>query len=147
MHDSRNEGFTLLEIMVVVIIIGMLMTLVATTIFGRLERSKVDIAGMQIQKLSQSLELYKLDNGNYPTAEQGLDALVHEASSEPRPKRFPPGGYASPKDLIDPWQAPFKYDRPGSNNPHSYDLYSFGSDGVQGGETDIGNWEQAETQK
>ena len=72
----RERGFTLMEIMVVVIIIGMLMTLVATTIFGRLEQSKVDIASMQVQKLSQALELYKLDNGTYPTSEQGLDAPV-----------------------------------------------------------------------
>lgn len=141
MHDSRNDGFTLLEIMVVVIIIGMLMTLVATTIFKRLDTAKYDIAEMQIQKLSQALELYKLDNGTYPSADQGLDALVHEATGEPRPKRFAPGGYASAKDLIDPWQNPYKYERPGANNPQSFDLYSFGSDGVQGGERDIGNWE------
>ncbi len=143
MRDARNDGFTQLEIMIVVIIIGMLMTLVATTIFGRFGKAQEDIAGMQIQKLSQALELYKLDNGTYPTSEPGLDALVHEATSEPRPKRFPPGGYATAKDLIDPWQAQFKYERPGQNNPHSYDLYSLGSDGVQGGELDVGNWEQA----
>jgi general secretion pathway protein G len=142
-RDTRNAGFTLIEIMIVVLIIGMLTTLVATTIFGRLEQSKVDIAGMQIQKLSQALELYKLDNGVYPTSEQGLDALVHEATSEPRPRRFPPGGYANPKDLVDPWQSQFKYARPGQNNPHSYDLYSLGSDGVEGGEADVGNWETA----
>jgi general secretion pathway protein G len=143
-HDSRNDGFTLLEIMVVVIIIGMLMTLVGTAIFGRLGEAKVDIAEMQIKKLTQALELYNLDNGTYPTSEQGLDALVHEATSEPRPRRFPPGGYATSKDLIDPWQSQFKYVRPGQNNPHSYDLYSYGADGVQGGEADVGNWEQAQ---
>jgi general secretion pathway protein G len=143
-HDSRNDGFTLLEIMVVVIIIGMLMTLVGTAIFRRLDTAKIDIAGMQIQKLSQSLELYKLDNGTYPTSEQGLDALVREPTSEPRAKRYPPGGYATSKDLVDPWQNAFKYQRPGQNNPNSYDLYSYGPDGVQGGEQDIGNWEQAQ---
>ena len=142
MNDSRNDGFTLLEIMVVVLIIGLLMTVLATNVFRRLGGAQADIARLQVSKLSQQLELYKLDNGNYPTAEQGLDALVHEATTEPRPKRFPPGGYASSKDLLDPWQAQFKYDRPGQNNPHSYDLYSLGSDGVQGGEADVGNWEQ-----
>src|SRR5262249_29931010 len=96
-HRLRDDGFTLLEIMVVVLIIGMLMALLAPRLFGQLTRAKGDIARMQVTQLSQSLELYKLDNGTYPTTDQGLDALAHEPSSEPRPKRYPAGGYVNPK--------------------------------------------------
>lgn len=144
MKPVRNEAFTLLEIMVVVLIIGMLMALIAPRILGRFTQAKVDIARMQVTRLGQSLELYKLDNGTYPTSEQGLDALVHEPSSEPRPKRYPAGGYVGADSLKDPWQQPYRYERPGKNNPQSYDLYSYGDDGQPGGEgenADIGNWE------
>ena len=140
----RNQGFTLLEIMVVVLIIGMLMALIAPRIFSRFGQAKVDIAKMGVTQLSQQLELYKLDNGQYPTTEQGLDALVHEPTTEPRPKRYPPGGYVNADSLMDPWRNPYHYDRPGKNNPSSYDLYSYGDDGQPGGDgqnADIGNWE------
>ena len=141
---ARNDGFTLLEIMVVVLIIGMLMALIAPRILGRFTQAKVDIARMQVSRLGQSLELYKLDNGQYPTAEQGLDALVHEPTSEPRARRYPAGGYVGVDSLKDPWQNPYHYERPGRNNPSSYDLYSYGDDGAPGGDgqnADIGNWE------
>jgi general secretion pathway protein G len=144
MKAPRNEAFTLLEIMVVVLIIGMLMALIAPRILGRFTQAKVDIARMQVTRLGQSLELYKLDNGTYPTSEQGLDALVHEPTTEPRPRRYPAGGYVSPDSLKDPWQNPYHYERPGKNNPQSYDLYSYGDDGQAGGDgdnADIGNWE------
>lgn len=140
----RNDGFTLLEIMVVVLIIGMLMALIAPRIFGRFTQAKVDLARVGVKQISAQLELYKLDNGSYPSAEQGLDALVHEPTSEPRPKRYPDGGYISADLLKDPWQNPYHYDRPGKNNPNSYDLYSYGDDGAPGGDgnnADIGNWE------
>jgi general secretion pathway protein G len=146
MNRTRNDGFTLLEIMVVVLIIGMLMALIAPRIFSRFGQAKGDIAKMGVTQLSQQLELYKLDNGQYPTSEQGLDALVHEPTSEPRPRRYPPGGYVNPDSLKDPWQNPYKYDRPGKNNPGSYDLYSYGDDGQPGGDglnADIGNWESS----
>jgi general secretion pathway protein G len=150
MNRQSRDGFTLLEIMVVVLIIGMLMALLAPRLFGQLTRAKGDIARMQVTQLAQSLELYKLDNGNYPTAEQGLDALAHEPTSEPRPKRYPAGGYVNPKALVDPWQNAYKYERPGKNNPQSYDLYSYGDDGQPGGEgdnADIGNWESSTAQR
>ena len=141
---EERDGFTLLEIMVVVLIIGLLMTVLATNVFRRLGGAQADIARLQVSKLSQQLELYKLDNGNYPTAEQGLDALVHEPSGEPRPRRYPEGGYVTAKDLLDPWQNPFKYERPGKNNARSFDLYTYGADAQPGGEdenAEIGNWE------
>lgn len=147
MRLENRDGFTLIEIMVVVLIVGLLMTVLATNVFRRLGGAQADIARLQVSKLSQQLELYKLDNGTYPTSEQGLDALVHEPTSEPRPRRYPEGGYVSAKDLLDPWQMPFKYERPGKNNARSFDLYSFGADGQPGGEgenAEIGNWEVTE---
>ena len=147
MRLENRDGFTLIEIMVVVLIVGLLMTVLATNVFRRLGGAQADIARLQVSKLSQQLELYKLDNGTYPTSEQGLDALVHETTTEPRPRRYPEGGYVSAKDLRDPWQMPFKYERPGKNNARSFDLYSFGADGQPGGEgenAEIGNWEVTE---
>ena len=147
MRLEERDGFTLIEIMVVVLIVGLLMTVLATNVFRRLGGAQADIARLQVSKLSQQLELYKLDNGTYPTSEQGLDALVHEPTTEPRPRRYPDGGYVSSKDLLDPWQMPFKYERPGKNNARSFDLYSFGADGQPGGEgenAEIGNWEVTE---
>lgn len=144
MKSMRRDGFTLLEIMVVVLIIGLLMTVLATNLFKRLGGAQADIARLQVTKLSQQLELYKLDNGTYPSADQGLEALVREPSGEPRPRRYPSGGYVSSKDLEDPWHNPFKYERPGKNNAQSFDLYSYGGDGQAGGDgenADIGNWE------
>ncbi len=143
-EELREQGFTFLEIMIVVIIIGMLMTLVATNILSRQDEAKVKIAQSQIHKLAQALEFYRLDNGRYPTTEQGLQALVTQPTGEPRPKRYPPNGYGRRADLIDPWQSNFHYEQPGQHNSHSYDLYSFGTDGLQGGEgtnADIGNWD------
>ncbi|HTO71620.1 MAG TPA: type II secretion system major pseudopilin GspG [Myxococcota bacterium] len=146
----RNDGFTLLEIMVVVLIIGLLMTVLATNLFSRLGRAESDIAKMQVTKLSQQLELYKLDNGTYPTTEQGLDALVHEPTTEPRARRYPPGGYVTSKDIEDPWHNPFKYERPGKNNTQSFDLYTYGGDNQPGGDgenADVGNWETTAAQR
>ena len=143
---AKSDGFTLLEIMVVVLIIGLLMTVLATNVFRRLGGAQADIARLQVSKLSQQLELYKLDNGTYPSSEQGLEALVREPTGEPKPRRYPEGGYVTSKDLIDPWQNPFKYERPGKNNARSFDLYTLGEDTQAGGDgenADIGNWEVA----
>jgi general secretion pathway protein G len=134
--------------MVVVLIIGLLMTVLATNVFKRLGTAQADIARMQVTKLSQQLELYKLDNGTYPSNEQGLEALVREPTGEPRPRRYAQGGYASSKDLEDPWKQKFHYERPGKNNAQSFDLYTLGGDGQPGGEgenADIGNWEVPES--
>lgn len=139
-----QAGFTLLEIMIVVMIVGLLMTVIATQLIGRAQTAQVDIAATQLRQIEQALELYKLDNGRYPTTDQGLDALVREPTSEPRPRRYNPGGYLSQKMLLDPWQAPYQYQAPGANNQRTFDLYSFGPDGVQGGEgenADIVNWD------
>jgi general secretion pathway protein G len=139
-----SPGFTLIEILVVVLIIGLLSAVLATNLIGRADDAKIQLAATQIRNLEQSLELYRLDNGRYPTSEQGLEALVREPASEPRPRRYPPGGYVKSDGLIDPWGMPYEYQFPGEWNTHSFDLSSFGADGLEGGEgnsADITNWD------
>jgi general secretion pathway protein G len=139
-----SPGFTLIEILVVVLIIGLLSAVLATNLIGRADDAKIQLAATQIRNLEQSLELYRLDNGRYPSSEQGLEALVREPSTEPRPRRYPAGGYVKRDGLVDPWGAPYEYQQPGEWNSHSFDLSSLGADGLEGGEgnaADITNWE------
>lgn len=140
---TRSEhGFTLLEILVVVMIIGMLAVVLATQLLSRAGEAKAQAASIQVQKIENLLEVYRLDNGRYPTAEQGLRALVTEPQLDPVPRRYPPDGYARSQDLDDPWGAPYQYELPGSHNPRSYDVYSWGPDGQPDTEDDIGNWDR-----
>ncbi len=143
---QRNSGFTLIEILVVVLIIGLLSAVLATNLFSRADDAKFQIARTQLRQLEQSLELYRLDNGRYPSAEQGLEALVREPTSEPLPRRYPAGGYVKRESISDPWGLVYQYRLPGSYNSHSFDLMSFGPDGIEGGDLggaadDIGNWD------
>lgn len=141
---GSDDGFTLIEILVVVAIIGLLMTYLATNLIGQGNEAKLKLARVQLTKLEQTLELYKLDNGRYPTNEQGLSALVVAPTTEPLPRRYPPKGYVKRADLEDPWGATYQYSAPGSRNQSSFDIFSFGPDQVQGGEgenADIGNWD------
>jgi len=139
---KRRKGFTLIELMVVIVILGLLAGLVIPRLVGRGEEAKVEIARMQIKEIETALELYKLDNGFYPTTEQGLEALVKKPSSEPIPPKWREGGYLK-KVPLDPWGRPYVYLCPGEHNPDSYDLFSYGADGKEGGEgvnADITNW-------
>jgi general secretion pathway protein G len=136
----RQRGFTLIEIMVVVIIIGLLATLVLPRVIGRQEEAMVAKTKSDIHALSSALKLYKLDNFNFPSTEQGLEALITKPQGEPIPKHYKGGGYIEslPKD---PWGNPYQYLSPGEKR--EFDLWSNGSDGQPGGEgtaTDIGNW-------
>jgi len=136
----RQRGFTLIEIMVVVIIIGLLATLVLPRVIGRQEEAMVAKTKSDIHALSSALKLYKLDNFNFPSTEQGLDALTTKPQGDPQPKHYKDGGYIEslPKD---PWGNPYQYLSPGEKR--EFDLWSNGSDGQPGGEgtaTDIGNW-------
>ena len=140
----RQSGFTLIEIMAVVIIIGLLTTIVGAAIFQQVDKGRVTTARAQLSSLEGVLELYRMDNGRFPTTEQGLDALVHEPTGEPAARNYPLGGYLKGgKVPLDPWGEPYYYESPGQNNPHFFDLWSNGSDGAPGGEgveADIGNW-------
>lgn len=134
---DRNAGFTLIELMVVMIILGLLAALVAPRFVGKVGKAKVKTAKAQIELLGSALDDFRLDNGRYPTTEEGLDALRHK----------PPGlpnwdGPYLPKEVpLDPWGRPYHYKCPGEHG--DYDLFSYGKDGVQGGEKenqDIVSW-------
>lgn len=141
LRKSAQRGFTLIEIMVVVVIIGVLGAIVVPQFMSRPDQAKVTAARTDIQAISTALEMYRLDTFNYPSTQQGLEALVTRPPGTPLAKNWNPQGYL--KSLpVDPWGTPYQYLHPGTHSA-GYDLFSFGADGVQGGEgyaTDIGNW-------
>jgi len=138
-----NAGFTLIEIMAVVLIIGLLSTIVGVSIFAQVDKGRVTSTSVQISNLESVLELFRMDNARYPTTEEGLDALINAPDGA---RNFPPGGYLQKRRIPeDPWGNPYEYEQPGQNNTHSFDLWSYGADGKPGGDgvdADIGNWEQ-----
>jgi general secretion pathway protein G len=136
---AQNAGFTLIEIMAVVVIMGMLMATLAVGISGQIDKARVSTTKGKIVRVEQALEFYQMDNARFPTSDQGLEALVTKPSGAPVPRAYTPGGYLKPDGLDDPWGQPFEYRIPGTNNPHSFDLWSVGPDGVEGSD-DIGNW-------
>jgi len=136
----RARGFTLIEIMVVVIIIGLLAAFIVPQIVGQVDTAKISKAKGDIQSLETALTMYRLDNSKYPTSEQGLAALVTQPT-DPSIKHWRPGGYIQ-RISKDPWGYDYQYVYPGTHGKE-YDLFSFGADGVIGGEgidADIGNW-------
>jgi general secretion pathway protein G len=139
----NQKGFTLIEIMVVVIIIGILAALVIPRFAGRTEQARIAAAKTQIDSnFSTALDMYETDNGNYPSTEQGLLALREQPSSEPVPKNWK-GPYLKKDVPLDPWGNAYVYAYPGTHNPSGYDLYSYGKDGQEGTDDDIGNWTTA----
>ena len=136
---SARRGFTLLELMVVVVIIGVLAALIAPAVLERAEQAKVTAARTDVTNLMSQLKLYRLDNGRYPTSEQGLDSLVNKPSTGPIPGNWKPYLDKLPND---PWQRPYQYANPGTHG--EIDVFSFGADGQPGGEgndADIGSWQ------
>ena len=136
----RTSGFTLIEIMVVVVVLGVLAALIVPKVMSRPDEARVVAARQDIASIVQSLKLYKLDNHRYPTTEQGLAALVAPPTIAPPAPNWKPGGYLErlPKD---PWGNPYQYLNPGLRG--EIDVYSFGADGISGGEgvdADIGSW-------
>jgi general secretion pathway protein G len=144
----RSAGFTLIEIMAVVLIIGLLGGIVGVVIFGQVDQARVTTARTQIKQIESALEFYRLDNGRYPTTEQGLRALVEKPTSAPEPRRWRREGYLQGGAVpTDPWGEPFQYEQPGTRNPYTFDLWSLGADGAPGGEdvdAEIGNWSDEE---
>jgi general secretion pathway protein G len=133
-----QQGFTLIEIMVVVVILGILAALIAPNVIGRIDEARVTAARNDIRTIESALQLYRMDNFRYPSTEEGIDALVNKPD-DPDIK-WPEGGYIQ-RLPQDPWNRPYLYLQPGNNG--EYDIYTFGRDGEQGGEGpdgDIGNW-------
>ena len=136
-----SKGFTLIELMVVIVILGVLAGLIVPRIMGRPDEARQLKAKMQIESLETALKLYKLDNGAYPSTDQGLEALVAQPTSPPEPPNWKQGGYI--KNLKkDPWGNDYLYLNPGQQG--EIDIYSLGADGAPGGEginADIGSWD------
>lgn len=138
---KKNNGFTLMELLVVVVIIGILATFVAPQFFDQPEKARRVAATQQLRAISEALEMYNLDNHTYPTSEQGLSALVEKPVSPPQPKAWKTGGYLKSMPA-DPWGQPYVYLSPGVHGP--FDLISYGADGKKGGDEDnkdIVSWE------
>ncbi|WOH36679.1 type II secretion system major pseudopilin GspG [Thalassotalea fonticola] len=134
---KKVKGFTLLEVMVVIVILGILGAMVVPNLMGNLDTAKIKTTVSDIGALEQQLKLYKMANYNFPSTEQGLEALVEETDIEPLPRRFPEGGYL-PRLPIDPWGNEYVLLNPGENG--IIDVFSAGPDGEVGTEDDIGNW-------
>ncbi len=134
---NKQRGFTLLEVMVVIVIIGLLGSVVVQNLMGNMDTAKVQKAVQDINALETSLSMYKMDNYKYPSTEQGLEALVEETDVEPLPRRFPNGGYVK-RLPDDPWGNEYQLLNPGENG--DIDIFTMGPDGEPGTEDDIGNW-------
>lgn len=137
---NKQSGFSLLEVMVVLVIIGMIMSIVAPNIMGQQEEAAIDKAHLDIQQLETAMNMYRLQNKIYPSTEQGLEALVTKTSIEPVPRRFPDGGFINelPED---PWGNPYQLISPGEIG--KFDIFSMGPDGQANTDDDIGNWDES----
>lgn len=138
-RHAASRGFTLIELMVVLVIIGVLAALIVPNVLDRADDARVTAAKTDIANINQALKLYRLDNQRYPTGEQGLQALVAKPTSGPVPQNWKPYLEKLPND---PWGNPYQYLNPGVKGP--IDIMSFGGDGKAGGESkdaDIGSWQ------
>jgi general secretion pathway protein G len=141
----RPRGFTLIEIMVVITILGVLAALIVPRVVGRTDDAKIAAAKQDIASIMQALKLYRLDNGRYPTTDQGLQALLTRPTTEPMPSNWKQGGYLERSTVpSDPWGEPYKFLNPGVRG--EIDVFSLGRDRANGGEpntpdADIGSWQ------
>jgi general secretion pathway protein G len=137
----KQQGFTLIEIMVVVVILGILAAIVIPKIISRPEQARIVQAKQNILSIQEALDLYKLDNGFYPSTDQSLRALILRPLSDPRPMNWKAGGYLRVPN--DPWGRAYQYLNPGIHNPDSVDIFTYGPTGQPGGTGEnatIGNW-------
>ena len=127
----KQSGFTLIEVIVVLVILGILASIVAPNVIGNVDKSRVVKAKQELRALESALQIYRVDNFKYPSTDQGLQALVEKPTSGAEAKNWQKGGYL-PKLPKDPWQNDYQYISPGERG--DYDLYTLGADGVPGGE-------------
>lgn len=142
-NHGDNKGFTLIELLVVILILGLLAGIVGPRLFGHTDKARQTKARIQIENMSSALKMYKIDNGRYPTTEQGLEALVSPPQGGDVPKNWKKGGYLEKKQIPkDPWDNDYIYISPGVHD--DFDITSYGADGEAGGEDinkDINSWE------
>lgn len=141
MKRKPQSGFTLIEVMVVVVILGILAAMIVPKIMSRPDEARAAAARTDIASIMQALKLYKLDNRRYPTTEQGLNSLVRKPEAAPVPDNWKQGGYVE-RLPMDPWGKPYQYLAPGLHG--EVDVFSFGADSQPGGEgvdADIGSWQ------
>jgi len=139
LRQAASRGFTLIELMVVLVIIGLLAALIVPNVLDRADDARLTAARTDVSNIMQSLKLYRLDNQRYPTGEQGLQALVTKPTASPVPQNWRPYLEKLPQD---PWGQPYKYLNPGLKG--EVDVFSLGADGKEGGEgkdADIGSWQ------
>ncbi|MDZ7856640.1 type II secretion system major pseudopilin GspG [Sphaerotilus sp.] len=139
LRHAAQRGFTLIELMVVLVIIGVLASLVVPSVLDRVDEAKVTAARTDVNSLMEALKRYRLDNQRYPTSEQGLQALVAKPATGPIPPNWKPTLDKLPND---PWGRPYQFANPGVKGP--IDVFSYGADGQAGGEgkdADIGSWQ------
>jgi len=141
---KSEEGFSLIELMIVIVIIGILAAIVVPRFMDVPQKARIQSTKQQIAALGMALDRYYLDNGTYPTSEQGLEALVSQPSSEPVPMNYNEGGYLKKKKIpVDPWGRSYLFVSPGEHG-NDYEITSYGSDGKEGGDgvnSDIKSWE------
>ncbi|MCZ6828357.1 MAG: type II secretion system major pseudopilin GspG [Gammaproteobacteria bacterium] len=138
---NEQRGFSLVEILVVLVILGLLVSVVAPTVLNQADDARVQKVYADFANIGTALKLYRLDNFVYPSSEQGLEALVERSTLDPEPRNFKSGGYLE-RLPVDPWGRHYLYLSPGENR--EFDLYSLGADGLAGGESqngDLGNWD------
>ena len=142
MSAKKHLGFTLIEVMIVVVILGILASIIVPKIMGRPDEARATRTLQDIRAITAALDLYRLDNFSYPTTEQGLEALVTKPTGLPEGANWKQGGYLD-KLPTDAWGKPYFYLKPGVHG--EFDLYSYAADGVEGGTdagADIGNWDK-----
>ena len=140
-YTSKQSGFSLIEILVVLVIMGLLISVVAPMVLNRADEARIQKVYADFKSIETALKIYRLDNYNYPTTEQGLQALIKPSSLSPQPRNLKEDGYLAEVPM-DPWGRPYLYLSPGENS--QVDIYTLGADGISGGDdqnTDLGNWE------
>lgn len=138
-RDARRRGFTLIELLLVLVILGVLAAIVVPKFSGRTEQARLTAAKTQIATFGTALDAYEVDVGSYPKGRNGLQDLVEQ----PRDAQTWKGPYLKGEIPVDPWGNPYVYECPGKQNPSSYDIFSAGPDGREGGDDDVTNWRQA----